>query len=182
MMGKNNLKRNGAALMAAILLCVIDQFTKYLVSSRMQINEVIPVIKGVFQLRYIRNEGMAWSLLEGKQIIFVILTPAVMFFLIKLFICLPEEKKYGPIRVIVVFLTAGAAGNLIDRIWGGEALFKGAVIDFFDFCLINFPVFNVADIYVSLSVVVLLFLMFFRYKEEDFEVIYDSCIRFKKKS
>lgn len=182
MKGKNNLKRNAAALAAALLLCVIDQLTKYLVSSRMQLGEVIPLIRGVFQLRYIRNEGMAWSLLEGKQIVFVILTPVVMFFLIKLFICLPEEKKYSPIRVIVVFLSAGAMGNLIDRIWGGEVLFKGGVVDFFDFCLIEFPVFNVADIYVSISVVALLFLMLFYYKEEDFEVIYDSCVRFRKKS
>lgn len=182
MKGKNNLKRNAAALAAALLLCVIDQLTKYLVSSRMQLGEVIPLIRGVFQLRYIRNEGMAWSLLEGKQIVFVILTPVVMFFLIKLFLCLPEEKKYSPIRVIVVFLSAGAMGNLIDRIWGGEVLFKGGVVDFFDFCLIEFPVFNVADIYVSISVVVLLFLMLFYYKEEDFEVIYDSCVRFRKKS
>ncbi len=179
---KSNLKRNVSALTGVILLCFIDQITKYFVSSRMLLGEVIPLIEGVFQLRYIRNDGMAWSLLEGKQIIFVILTPVVMFFLIKVFLCLPEEKKYGPIRVILVFLTAGAMGNLIDRIWGGEVLFKGSVIDFFDFCLIQFPVFNVADIYVSLSVVVLLFLMLFCYKEEDFEIIYDSCVRFKKKS
>lgn len=83
--------------------------------------------------------------------------------------------------MIAVFLIAGAIGNLIDRIgFDGEWL-KGSVVDFFDFCLINFPVFNVADIYVSLSVVALIVLMLFKYKEEDFEVIYDSCVGFKKK-
>ena len=84
---KSNLKRNVSALTGVILLCFIDQITKYFVSSRMLLGEVIPLIEGVFQLRYIRNDGMAWSLLEGKQIIFVILTPVVMFFLIKVFFC-----------------------------------------------------------------------------------------------
>lgn len=178
---ENKIKRNILAVAAIVLLAAFDQFTKYLVVANMKLGESIPLIKGVFRLRYIRNDGAAWSILEGKQIVFIILTPIVIFFLAKMFISLPEEKKYTPIRVITVFLTAGAIGNLIDRIWGGEVLFQGSVVDFFDFCLINFPVFNVADIYVSLSVVVLFVLMVFKYREEDFEVIYDSCVKFGKK-
>ena len=177
----SKMKRNIFALTAIILLCLLDQFTKYLVVANMQLGEAIPIIDGVFQLRYIRNDGMAWSLLEGKQIVFVIITPIVIFFLAKLFVTLPEDKKYTPVRVVAVFLIAGAIGNLIDRIWGGEVLCKGSVVDFFDFCLINFPVFNVADIYVSLSVVALFVFMIFKYKEEDFDVIYDSCVKFGKK-
>lgn len=175
------VKRNLIALAVVLLLVALDQFTKYLVVANMQLGEAIPLIDGVFQLRYIRNEGAAWSILEGKQIVFIILTPIVLFFLAKMFVMLPEEKKFTPVRVILVFLTAGAIGNLIDRIWGGEVLFKGGVVDFFDFCLINFPVFNVADIYVSLSVVALFVFMIFKYKEEDFDVIYNSCVRFGKK-
>lgn len=174
-------KRNILAVVDIVLLCLLDQFTKYLVVANMKLGEAIPIIEGVFQLRYIRNDGMAWSLLEGKQIIFVIVTPIVIFFLAKMFVTLPEDKKYTPVRVVAVFLTAGAIGNLIDRIWGGEVLCKGSVVDFFDFCLINFPVFNVADIYVSLSVVALFIFMIFKYREEDFDVIYDSCVKFGKK-
>lgn len=180
---KMNKKAAAAvAVLAVILLCAFDQFTKYLVVAHMQINETIALIPGVFRLRFIRNEGAAWSMLEGKQIVFVILTPIVIFFLAKLFWCLPDVKKYQPIRILLVFLVAGAIGNLIDRVWGGEELFHGGVVDFFDFYLINFPVFNVADIFVSMSVVVLLVLMIFLYKEEDFEVIYDSCVKFKRAS
>lgn len=177
----NKRKRNLLAVTAIILLAAFDQLTKYLVAANLKLGEAIPLIKGVFQLRYIRNNGAAWSILEGKQIVFIILTPIVIFFLAKMFVSLPEERKYTPIRLITVFLTAGAIGNLIDRIWGGDALFQGGVVDFFDFCLINFPVFNVADIYVSLSVVALFVLMVFKYREEDFEVIYDSCVRFNKR-
>lgn len=174
-------KRNIIALVVVALLCALDQFTKYLIVANLQLGEAIPLIEGVFQLRYIRNEGAAWSILEGKQMVFIIMTPIVLFFFAKMFATLPEEKKFSPVRIILVFMTAGAIGNLIDRIWGGEVLFKGGVVDFFDFCLINFPVFNVADIYVSLSVVALFILMIFKYKEEDFDIIYDSCVRFGKK-
>lgn len=180
-MTRNKKRASLQAVLSVALLCALDQLTKHLVVANMELGESIPLIKGVFQLRYIRNEGAAWSMLEGKQIIFILLTPIVIFFLGKLFYSLPEEKKYTPVRVIAVFLTAGALGNLIDRIGFGGELFKGSVVDFFDFCLINFPVFNVADIYVSLSVAALIVLMIFKYKEEDFEVIYDSCVGFKKK-
>lgn len=177
----NKTKRNIFALLSIVLLCALDQFTKYLVVSNMKLGEVIPLIDGVFQLRYIRNDGAAWSILEGKQIFFVIMTLFVLFFLGKLFITLPEDKKFTPVRIIVVFLTSGALGNLIDRVWSGEALFKGSVVDFFDFCLINFPVFNVADIYVSVTMVLLVVLMLFKYSEKDFDVIYDCCVKFGKK-
>ena len=176
-MTKNKKKASVLAVLAILFLCALDQLTKYLVVANMELGESIPLIEGVFQFHYILNDGAAWSILEGKQIVFVILTPIVIFFLAKLFYSLPEEKKYTPVRVISVFLIAGAIGNLIDRIGFGGELFKGSVVDFFDFCWINFPVFNVADIYVSLSVVALIALMIFKYKEEDFEVIYDSCVR-----
>lgn len=177
----NKTKRNIFALLSIVLLCALDQFTKYLVVSNMKLGEAIPLINGVFQLRYIRNDGAAWSILEGQQIFFVVMTVFVLFFLGKIFVTLPEDTKFTPIRIIVVFLTSGAIGNLIDRIWSGEVLFKGSVVDFFDFCLINFPVFNVADIYVSVSMVVLVVLMLFKYSEKDFDVIYDSCVKFGKK-
>lgn len=184
-MSKNNLLKNPKYLycvgaLAVILLCALDQLTKYLVATNMQINDTIPLIDGVFRLRYIINEGAAWSILEGKQIIFIIITPIIVFFLGKIFICLPKEKKYNVIRILDIFLISGAVGNLIDRIFQGETLFKGGVVDFFDFYLINFPVFNVADIYVSVSVTILMILMLFYYKDEEFEVICDCCVKFKK--
>ena len=63
-----------------------------------------------------------------------------------------------------VLVVAGGLGNLIDRIW------HGYVIDFFYFELINFPIFNVADIYVTVTFIVLVLLIFFYYKDEDFSI------------
>ncbi len=173
-------KRGLIAIIAVTVLVALDQWSKCLVSTRLALHEARPLIDGVFQIRYIRNAGMAWSMFEGKQVVFCIVTPIIIFFLAKEFVCLPKDKKYTPIRVLCVFLVAGAIGNLIDRIWGGEELFTGSVVDFFDFCLINFPVFNVADIYVTCSVIALFILMFAKYRDDDFEVIVNSCIKFKK--
>lgn len=92
-MTRNKKKASLLAVLSVALLCALDQLTKYLVVANMELGEAIPLIKGVFQFRYIRNEGAAWSMLEGKQVVFIILTPIVIFFLGKLFYNLPEEKN-----------------------------------------------------------------------------------------
>ena len=69
---------------------------------------------------------------------------------------------------------AGAVGNFIDR------MSNGYVVDFFYFKLINFPVFNVADIYVTLSAVFLVILLLFKYKEEDLNVLVNSLKKSRK--
>ena len=76
------------------------------------------------------------------------------------------ERRYLVLRILAVLIVAGAIGNFIDR------LRLGYVVDFFYFCLIDFPIFNVADIYVTVSTFVLLFVMFFYYKEEDLDRIF----------
>ena len=79
---------------------------------------------------------------------------------------MPENRRYLPLRICAVLLCAGAVGNMIDRI------FRGYVVDFFYFKLIDFPVFNVADIYVTTAAVILIVLIVFLYKEEDFDRIF----------
>ena len=74
-----------------------------------------------------------------------------------------REARYWPIRLIAVCILAGAWGNMIDR------LRLGYVVDFFYFKLIDFPIFNVADIYVSVGTAVLAVLVIFYYKEEDLD-------------
>ena len=179
-MQKFNYKRAIIAIIAVVILVCFDQLTKYLVKTNFELGGTKMLIDGVLRFRYIENIGMAWSLLEGKQILFAVITPIVIFFLGKTFICLPEEKRYTPIRVLCVFITAGAIGNLIDRVWNGETLFTGGVVDFIDVYIINFPVFNVADIYVSCSEIALILLLIFLYRDEDFKIIIDSCTDFKK--
>ena len=83
---------------------------------------------------------------------------------------MPDEKKYRMLHLLLSLIAAGAIGNMIDRIRFDY------VVDFIYFVLINFPIFNVADIYVSVSTVVLVILLLFVYQENDL-----SFIGFKQK-
>ena len=71
-----------------------------------------------------------------------------------------------PLRLIGLFIVAGGIGNLIDRI------FRGFVVDTFSFVLIDFPVFNVADCYVTVSMFLFVFLILFYYKDEEFDCLF----------
>lgn len=79
---------------------------------------------------------------------------------------IPKEKKYIPIKIITILITAGAIGNLIDRI------FLGYVVDFIYFELINFPLFNIADSYITVASIALLIFTLFIYKDEDLMFVY----------
>ena len=78
---------------------------------------------------------------------------------------LPLEKKYTILQIILVMITAGAAGNMIDRVRNGY------VVDFISFVIIHFPIFNVADIYVTVATILFIFLFLFYYKEKDFDFL-----------
>lgn len=152
-------------LIAAGILIFIDQFTKYLVDTNMGLNEFISVIEDVFEIRYIRNTGTAWGMFAGMNmhIFFIIMTIILMAGMIYAYIKLSAARKFLPLNVTLVILFSGAIGNMLDRIR------YHYVIDFLYFKLINFPIFNVADIYVVVAMFMLAYLIFFRYQDEDFE-------------
>ena len=79
---------------------------------------------------------------------------------------IPASKRFRLLNVVVILFIAGALGNLIDRI------VNNYVVDFFYFSLINFPIFNVADIYVTVAAFMFIILGMFYYKEEDFSLIF----------
>ena len=79
---------------------------------------------------------------------------------------IPLNRRFLPLNIIAVGIFAGAAGNLIDRV------IHHYVIDFFYFKLINFPIFNVADIYVVVACILFILLMLFYYKEEELGQIF----------
>ena len=83
---------------------------------------------------------------------------------------MPREKKYLYLDYIIVLVVAGAIGNHIDRV------INNYVVDFIYFSLINFPVFNIADCYVTVSMILLLILILFYYKDEDLEEIKKSIL------
>ncbi len=155
------------------VLVILDQVTKALAITHLMNKPDFVLIPGVLQLHYLQNTGAAFSMLEGKQSLFAIATPIFLIVLIYILIRMPRIKRYVVLDYIIVFLIAGAIGNYIDRISNNY------VVDFIYFSLINFPVFNVADCYVTVSVAVLLLVILFYYKDEELEEIKQSLL-FKK--
>lgn len=151
------------AIISFLILVLIDQITKYIVDCKMNLNDSIPVIKNVFEICYIRNPGAAWGMFANKQMLFYISTVIVLVLGIGFYIRCAKTGYFRDIQIFIVLILAGAVGNFIDRI-----RFQ-YVIDFFYFKLIDFPVFNVADCYVTIGFICLIFLIFFKYKEEDLE-------------
>ena len=153
------------AIISIIILVFLDQFTKFLAVKYIGYNSSIPLINNILELYYIRNAGAAWGILKNKQILFYILTVIVLIILFSIYIRLINLKKYKDIRVLIILIISGALGNFIDRIR------LKYVVDFIYFKLINFPVFNVADSYITVSFILLIILILFKYKEEDFDII-----------
>lgn len=149
------------SLIAGTILVIFDQWTKQLAIDHLFEQEDLILIHHVLQLHYLRNTGAAFSILQGRLAIFFVLTPILCLIILYFYMKLPVNKRYLPLHIICVFLLAGAVGNLIDRIRFGY------VTDFIYFSLIDFPVFNVADIYVTCSISVLVLLLLFVYKDDE---------------
>lgn len=154
-------------LLVAVLV-LVDQLTKYLAVVHLKGQNPIVLIRGVLELYYLENQGAAFSMLQNQQVFFYVLT--IIFLIVAgLFLAkVPATTKYTPLRISLLVLCAGAVGNLIDRI------VHKYVVDFIYFVIIDFPVFNVADIYVTLGVIVLICLVLFHYKEKDLKAITDK--------
>lgn len=149
-------------LIYLILLIGFDQFTKHLASNNLKGKDPFEIIPGVLQLYYHENNGAVWGIMSGKIGFLIIVTIIILSGMIFFYLKIPASKRYDFIRIIMIFITAGAIGNFIDR------SFNQYVVDFIYFKLIDFPIFNVADTYITCSAVLLIILSIFYYKDEDF--------------
>ncbi len=163
------MKKNSILACISILLLIgLDQFVKFLITSHMALYDTKPVIKQVFHITYIQNKGAAWGSLQGKRYFLLAITILVLAFLVYFYVRMLKLNKYKDLRILFIFVFSGAAGNMIDRIR------LGYVIDMFDFRLINFPVFNVADIYVTCSMIILLVFILFKYKDNELDDLFEK--------
>lgn len=147
-----------ASFILMAVLIAIDQLLKYIVVQNIDIGEVISLIsfgdKRVLELTHIRNSGAAWSIMQGKTW-FLVGLPIVVL-IIGIGFMVVKRKTLGKFEMIIVsMIVAGGIGNLIDRIRLKE------VVDYISFKLINFPVFNFADICVVVGELLLIFYVFF---------------------
>ncbi|MEC2128211.1 MULTISPECIES: signal peptidase II [Brevibacillus] len=132
----------------AVIIIALDQWTKQLVLKHMERGESIPLIADVFHLTSHRNMGAAFGILQNQRWLFIIITLAVVVGIIYSLIRI--GKKQPRVSLALSLVLGGAVGNFIDRATTGQ------VVDFLDFTLINFPIFNVADMAITIGVVVLL--------------------------
>lgn len=154
-----------ASILSVIIGILIDQYTKFLAVTHLK-DAPIPIIDGIFELHYLENRGAAFGMLQNKQWFFLIVGTILLCAVTFLYIRMPASKRLLPLRICIILITAGAIGNMMDRIR------LNYVIDFLYFKLINFPIFNVADIYVTVSTFVVIFLVLFYYKEEEIDELF----------
>lgn len=148
------------------ILILLDLGTKAAAVQALQGKPPIVLMDGVLELLYIQNTGAAFSLLENAQWLFILIAVLAILFITLFLIRIPQKRHFLPLQILLTLISAGAVGNLIDRIR------LGYVRDFIYFSLIDFPVFNVADIYVTVSTVLLVLVVLFYYKEEDFDFLH----------
>lgn len=158
---KKKHMRFPAAFLVWVILVFLDQYTKYLAMTYLRPKGAIDLIPGVLELRYLENRGAAFGILQNRQWVFVIFAIACIIFCAWTGFRLAVSNRHAALRICLAALCAGAAGNLIDRVA------RGYVIDFIYFSLIHFPVFNLADVCVSLSTAALVILVLFFDKGED---------------
>ena len=136
-------------IISIILLC-IDQISKLLVVNLLTKTDSIAIIKNFFYLTYINNDGAAFSILVGKRILLILVAILVIIILIRY---IKKNNIQNKLEIIsLALIIGGSLGNLMDRV------VRGYVIDFLDFKIFNynFPIFNLADTFIVIGVILLL--------------------------
>lgn len=131
----------------ALAIIALDQITKYLVINNISASDTITAIKGIIDFVYVKNTGGAFSILNNATWLLSIISVVFCVGVIVYFIKNKPQKKNECMALTLMF--AGALGNAIDRI------FRGFVIDFIKTSFIDFPVFNIADIAITVGAVLL---------------------------
>ena len=158
-----------------IILLALDQVTKSLAVQHLKGSEPFVIWDGIFEFHYFENTGAAWGMLQNKQLLFYILTVifcgVVLYEVYRLY----KNPRYTPFVYTIFLVLAGALCNFIDRIMNQY------VVDFLYFKLIDFPIFNLADCYITVAVIFMMLLILFYYKDEEFEHIFPWFSSKKKK-
>src|SRR5699024_5103938 len=131
----------------ALIVIGIDQGSKWIVKTKMDLYEQIPIIDNFFYITSHRNAGAAWGILQGQMtffyIITVVFTIGIIYFLHK------YAKDNVGLAISISLILGGAIGNFIDR------LFRKEVVDFIDVMIFSYdyPIFNVADSFLVIGVI-----------------------------
>ena len=148
-----------------LLTLILDQFVKERIRVTLPERSFFDVIPGILQIYHHENGGSAFGMLQGQTIFFVFIAVLVLLVVSYVLYSIPSEKKYIMLNVALTLVLSGAVGNTIDRVM------KSTVTDFIYVSVINFPIFNIADMYIVVATFAILFLVIFVYKDEDLKFI-----------
>lgn len=151
--------------MLFVILVIADQLTKHLAVVRLKNQAAYNLINGILEFNYLENRGAAFGVLQNRKYFFVFVALIFIGVIVFVLIKVPTQKKYYSLNILLVMIAAGAVGNMIDRVR------YDYVVDFIYLVCIQFPIFNVADIYVTTATVILVFQILFVYKTNDFNFL-----------
>lgn len=148
-------------LLSSFILIYIDQVTKQMAFLRLYNKGPFVVIEGIFELVYTENRGAAFGILQNMRILFIPLTIIVLLGIIYLVHKMELNAHFAIFFLILILIFSGAIGNFIDR------LKNSYVVDFLYFKPIDFPVFNVADSYITIGCILLIVSIFTIYQRDN---------------
>ena len=142
------------------IIAILDQTAKLFAAGLLPSVRTIPIIEDIFHLTYVENTGAGFGAFSGYTWILTVLTLLVILAVV-IYVVVKRPKNYTLLTALT-FMMGGAVGNVIDRIR------LGYVIDFFDFRIIDFPVFNVADCFITVGAVIFaVYVIFLSDKKEN---------------
>lgn len=144
--------------MITALLTGLDQYSKYLIVKNIPLNEHIEIIKGFFSIAHVRNYGAGFSIMQNQRLLLTLIS--ILGFIIVSYFLL-TDKNNNLFKFSYLLVLAGTLGNLIDRVR------LGYVVDFLDFIIFgyDFPVFNVADSFITVGCGLLIIIYLFEGKD-----------------
>lgn len=163
----NKKKYSNLYITAAVLSFTLlaDLLIRFLISKFFEVKEVRNLIGDYLCVYYWPNFGAAFGLLKGQHIFFIFISAIISIFLVYLIFKLPKEKKFKILTVDIGLILSGNLGNMIDR------TINGYVIDYIYLPQTKLPVFNLADIYITIGCLIAAILFIFKYKEQDFDFL-----------
>ena len=142
------------------ILVVLDQLTKVLALQYLKPVGSITVFPHVLDLTIVENRGVAFGLFSGQRWFILLVTAVICVGLIWYWKSLPQKKEYKPLRISLLLILGGAISNILDR------LFRGYVVDYLEVTFIDWPVFNLADIFVVVGTILMAIMVLFVLKDE----------------
>ena len=142
------------------VLVVLDQLTKVFALQYLKPVGNITIFPHVLDLTFVENRGVAFGLFSGQRWFILFVTAVICIGLIWYWKSLPQKKAYKPLRISLLLILGGAISNILDR------LFRGYVVDYLEVTFIDWPVFNLADIFVVVGTILMAIMVLFVLKDE----------------